>query len=732
MRISFKLIIIMVAMNLFSIGAVGITLLLRAQNNISGLAYNVVDMSGEASASKISAYLETFWYSAENASLTIGQYEQIMTYNRRPYLNTLLKAMVAANDDILGIWCIFEPDVLEGDDQSYLGTEGTNETGRYAAYWYQSGTGFGLDVLDEGTLRRSDDPYRITMEVGVTTLLEPYIYTMNGTDVLMTTVAVPIRKNNRIVGAVGIDIDMQVIQEISQTNKPFGNAMTAVFSNTGVIAGSFDPSRLGKNIRESERDMMGMYMEDILNAIRMGQEYTWRSFIAAANADMHLFIVPINVVNSTTPWSFAVGITQTTVLAPVFDMMTITLVISIGMLLVVVLGAIFFSRSISKPIIHVAATLKDISEGEGDLTRSIPVKGNDEIADLSRYFNATLEKIKNLVRSIKQKSIVLFDIGTELASNMTETAASVNEITATIESIKTRAINQSASVTETNATMEQITVNIDRLSDHVDQQTDSVARSSAAIEEMLVNIQSVTDTLIKNAANVKELTEASDVGRTGLQDVASDIQEIARESEGLLEINTVMENIASQTNLLSMNAAIEAAHAGEAGKGFAVVADEIRKLAENSGEQSKTISSVLKKIKTSIDKITHSTNNVLDKFEAIDGGVKTVAAQEENIRNAMEEQSQGSKQILQTIERVNEITQQVKGGSMEMLEGSREVIQESKNLEIATQEITGGMNEMAVGAEQINVAVLRVNELSGANRENIDLLVQEVSRFKVE
>jgi methyl-accepting chemotaxis protein len=222
------------------------------------------------------------------------------------------------------------------------------------------------------------------------------------------------------------------------------------------------------------------------------------------------------------------------------------------------------------------------------------------------------------------------------------------------------------------------------------------------------------------------------VGRTGLQDVAADIQEIARESEGLLEINAVMENIASQTNLLSMNAAIEAAHAGEAGKGFAVVADEIRKLAESSGEQSKTIGTVLKKIKESIDKITKSTGNVLNKFEAIDGGVKTVADQEENIRNAMEEQGEGSKQVLEAIGQVNEITQQVKDGSQEMLEGSKEVIQESKNLEMVTQEITGSMNEMATGADQINVAVSRVNELTSQNRDNIDILVQEVSRFKID
>ena len=342
------------------------------------------------------------------------------------------------------------------------------------------------------------------------------------------------------------------------------------------------------------------------------------------------------------------------------------------------------------------------------------------------------EKNNALIGIIKKTAVSLEDIGNELSDNMSDAAAEVNQITSQIQSIKSSAINQSAGVTETLTTMEQINVNIDKLNANVEKQTVSVIESSSAIEEMLANIQSVTNTLVKNTENVQTLMQASEVGRSGLLDVASDIQEIARESEGLLEINTVMENISSQTNLLSMNAAIEAAHAGDAGKGFAVVAEEIRKLAENSGEQSKTIGTVLVKIKNAIDKISRSTENVLKKFEAIDSGIKMVADQDRHIRNAMEEQGQGSKQVLEAIGDLNDITMQVKNGSIEMLRGSEEVINESRNLEKATQEIINGMNEMASGTEHINIAVQRVKDISGKNKESIGQLVNEVSRFKVD
>ncbi|HKL85386.1 MAG TPA: HAMP domain-containing methyl-accepting chemotaxis protein [Treponemataceae bacterium] len=398
-------------------------------------------------------------------------------------------------------------------------------------------------------------------------------------------------------------------------------------------------------------------------------------------------------------------------------------------IVLIIVSTMFFQIVIA--IKNTASMLQNISEGEGDLTRRLEIKKNDEIGELSKYFNLSMEKISNLIILIKDKAVILEDIGAELSTNMNETAASINQITSNLENMKVQAINQSAGVVETSATMVAITGNIEKLNNNIDQQSSSVIQSSASIEEMLANIASVMQTLIKNSDNVEDLAKASESGHAGLSSVSEKIREIAKDSEGLIEISSVIARIASQTNLLSMNAAIEAAHAGDSGRGFAVVADEIRKLAESSSAQAKTVSTVLKKIKTSVDLVMKSTDTVMKQFEDIDGKIKTVSEYEYSIRNSMDEQSAGSNEILLAIGQLTTITADVKSGSAEMLSGSQEVIKETEILSKTTREVSDGMNEVASGAQQITIAINEVNTLTQNNRTNIQALSAEIEKFKV-
>ena len=400
--------------------------------------------------------------------------------------------------------------------------------------------------------------------------------------------------------------------------------------------------------------------------------------------------------------------------------------ITLGLIMIML-----FLRLIFRRLHNINVILKEISHGEGDLTKRIKVDKDDEIGELSKYFNLTLDKIKNLIIAIKEEADNLHNVGNELASNMVKTAGSVNQITENVQTIKEKVNHQTTSVSQTYHTMQMVTQNINVLGSNVKAQTSTVAESSHAIEEMLANVQTVTQALIQNAENVEELMIVSDESRSSLQKVTEDIQEIASESEGLLEINAVIENIARQTNLLSMNAAIEAAHAGDAGKGFAVVAGEIRLLAINSSDQSKIISDVLTKIKHAIDTIITSTDTVLKKFEIIQQRVHTVSEQETSIRNSMEKQGQGSQRIIDALSNLNKQTQLVKTASDEMLVGSKEVISESRNLEKATNEISVGMNDVAEGTNDINTAVKHVSDISIKTREHIEILFDEISKFKV-
>ncbi|MDR0584753.1 MAG: methyl-accepting chemotaxis protein [Treponema sp.] len=729
MKIGVKLALVISMVNLVGIGLLVGVSLIQSRREIGRMADEQAQSIARESGEKIRNWFEVYIGATRNLAQIMEGYKEIPVRDRRNYFNLMMRQISAVNPGVT-MYANWSPNGLDGLDTEYANTPGHDETGRFIPAWEWDFPenrarvtpiiGFSWETLLQ--LPDTKNEY----------MLDPaeYPFEKEGI-VLIANMGNPVwdRETNALIGVAGASIVLSAVQSMVEEIKPFGDGHAMLFSSGGIVAAHSDPQRLGKNMRESEQDTFGPFLDRAVDAVTTGSAAVFSYRPAQSDTVMQYYAVPFTIGSVPQPWTLVVAVSRNTVMAPVYRALAINLIIGVLSMLLMSAGVLFIARSVSRPIAYTMTVLKDIAEG--DLTKELAVGSNDEIGNLARYLNFTVDRIKGLIISIRNEARSLSQTGSDLASNMNETASSINEITANIQSIRSQTNKQAGSIKSAGAIMEQVVEDIETLNVLIQKQSDCVSQSSSAVEQMLANINSVTQILVNNESDITKLAKASQVGSAGLQGVSRDIEEIASESAGLLEINAVIENIASQTNLLSMNAAIEAAHAGEAGKGFAVVAGEIRKLAESSSAQSKTISDVLKKIKDSIDKITASTAAALRNFEAIIEGVKTVTDQETTVRNAMEEQGAGSKAILESIESLNELTSEVKGSATGMLGNSREVIQESKALERMTAEIGNGIQEMASGAEQIDTAVDRVNDISVENKKQIEQLIMEVSRFKV-
>lgn len=725
MKIGVKLIVVITIMNLIGTGILVTTSLMFSRKQIRTMALNNAHTISKESGRQIQIWFEIYLDAARTIAQIMSDFEDIPLPDRRSSFNHMLQSVVSQNSEVLAVWAGFEPNSIDGLDAEYVNTTGSDNTGRFLSYYERSGSNSALGTL---VGYETQDFYTIPLRTGMEAIIEPYYYTIKGKSLLITSLTVPVNHKGKIIGVVGIDLDLMAIQSINEKIKPFQDGSSAVFSNSGIVVAHEDTKRMGKLMRESEWDMAGEYLDELIDAVKNGQDYTFKVHSSFLTEEMITIATPVFIGNSVTPWSVAIGMRENTVLAPVHRMTVVFIIIGILILLMMSITTFIIARTITGPI---KQTIKILENIEGDLTRRIPVTTHDEIGDMSAIFNQTFDSMKRLVQIIRDKSHALTNTGTALVSDMTETASAVNEITANIQSMKVQISTQTSHITESNKSMDIILQTIEDLNTHILDQASGVSSSSSAIEEMLANINSVVKTLMQNGKNVVALTEASEVGKTSVQIVSQDIRQIARDSEGLLEINAVMEQISAQTNLLSMNAAIEAAHAGEVGKGFAVVAGEIRKLAESSSEQAKTTAVMLKNIKIAIDTISQSAQDVLDRFNVIDRCIQVVSNQEEHIRGAMEEQETGSKHILESISRLKELTDLVKLGSSEMSSQGKEIISKTSQLDKISLEIENGMQEMSCGADRILEAVNRVNDISLDNKHNIQELSEEVAKFKV-
>ncbi len=388
-------------------------------------------------------------------------------------------------------------------------------------------------------------------------------------------------------------------------------------------------------------------------------------------------------------------------------------------------------RGMLKPLARTTELMREIASGEADLTRRLDVRRDDEIGRLSRHFNDFLAGLAGIVGRIVGVSREARTLQNDVAAGTSQSTAAVTQIAANIEAMKSRAGALESSVDSTAGSIRTIGGSVRELKERITSQAAMVEESSAAIVEMTASINNAADVASRRLASFSALDAVIGEGTGAVNNNAEAIARITGSIASIREITDIISSVASQTNLLAMNAAIEAAHAGAAGKGFAVVAGEIRKLAESAAAQSKGISSLLKQIIGDIRSAEEAGTRTSSSFRGLTDHMVDLKSALEDIAAGMDELRSGGTQINEAMTGIQSITGSVSEHAAGIESSQADIAADTENVRQLTGNIVGGMQEIAAGASQISGAMNELTESTASLTGLVDALDSQVGRFTI-
>jgi methyl-accepting chemotaxis protein len=390
----------------------------------------------------------------------------------------------------------------------------------------------------------------------------------------------------------------------------------------------------------------------------------------------------------------------------------------------------FLIRKVMKPLENYILAFQGAATG--DLTVRADARGNDEIGKVANFFNGFMGTLQALMTEVKQVASGAEEISSELAASSEETAASLHEIRANTEGMKDKIILLDSEVSKSAGSAADVDQFIERLAQLIADQASAINESSASIEQMSANIQNIAGAAEEKLKIASELEASALEGQTEMEETEQGIKKVADSAGVIMEMIQIIQDIASTTNLLAMNAAIEAAHAGEYGKGFAVVADEIRKLAESSAESANSVTAALAEVSANIKLSEQSTKRTGDLFSQIVERIKSVAFSMAEMKNATSELSIGAQQILEALASLVSTTEEVRSSSKVMSEKVGAISHAMTQVSDISADTKNGMSEISIGITEIFKAAEAIAESGTKNSESVKSLSELVGKFIVE
>lgn len=679
-------------------------------------------------ANRADTILEVPLDTARALANAFSGYGSVPEDSRRPVFLTMLRSVLSSNPGLLGIWTIWEPDALEGSDRRFASRAeaGSDANGRFSPYYVWADGRVVLEIPDAED-GYSGPFYAIPKAQRQEYLSEPYLFPVQGKDVLMISTVVPILVGGRFVGAVGIDFTADYISSQLGALQLYETGFGRLISNEGLVVSHKDPERIAKKAPEwdsEERD-------GVMNALKSGESFTRVSYSVSLKRNTLKSFVPVFIGASKDPWMYGTVVPEEETYAQVRRLMILNMLsLVLGFILIVAIIGVL-TGVLLKPLASTRLALEEIAQGEGDLTKQLVVRSRDEMGSLADSFNSFTGNLARIIGSVRSEIATLQGLGTELSQNLTQTSTAISQINGNLKNVGSSLNRQGDAVSEVSSTVEEIVGNINSLNRQIGEQGENLGAAAAAVEEIVANLGSISSNLEHNKTAVLKLQEVSETGNDKLAAVTATVSRIAEQSRGLEETNGIIKAIASQTNLLAMNAAIEAAHAGDAGRGFAVVADEIRKLAEDTAARSHEISSVLNALGDQISEGVTMSREAGKTFDSIRASVQEVSTRQMEIRSALEEQNSGNQVVLKSVADLRRIGSEVESGSREMAVGSDAILRSITTLSELTAEVQTGLQEIELGTGEIDRSMNQVSELSRRNKTGIDAVEATVERFKI-